>query len=104
GRTVGPVGHTHTDPEVRQFEIPQMKAVAVVKERTGETEANARLIAAAPDLLAACEAAAEFLATHPSGPALPVPTTINKAVARARGTEPTSEPKDETIDLDPPPA
>jgi hypothetical protein len=34
-------------------EVPQLQAVARVFERTGETEANARLIAAAPELLAA---------------------------------------------------
>lgn len=35
-------------------EVPQLQAVAIVTLRTGETDANARLIAAAPDLLAAC--------------------------------------------------
>ncbi len=33
---------------------------------SGENEANARLIAAAPDLLAACEALVSWIATKPS--------------------------------------
>jgi hypothetical protein len=61
GRTIGPVAYTHTDPEVRAIEIPQMKAVAVVKERIEETEANARLISAAPEMLAMLIELNEFM-------------------------------------------
>jgi citrate lyase beta subunit len=38
-------------------EVPQLQGVAIVTLRTGETEANARVIAAAPELLAALKAA-----------------------------------------------
>ena len=38
-------------------EVSQLQAVAIVTLRTGETDANARLIAAAPDLLDACRMA-----------------------------------------------
>ena len=42
--------------------ISQMQAVAIVTLRTGETDANARLIAAAPDLLAALKAMVQIVA------------------------------------------
>jgi hypothetical protein len=35
--------------------VPLFKTVATIVERTGETDANARLIAAAPELLEACK-------------------------------------------------
>ena len=48
GRTVGPVRVLRADGDV-----PQLQAVARVMDRTGEWQANARLIAAAPELLQA---------------------------------------------------
>jgi hypothetical protein len=56
-RTIGPFVEAPDSP------IPRMQAVCVVKERIGETEANARLIAAAPDLLAALHVALNALGT-----------------------------------------
>ena len=52
-----------------------------------ESEANARLIAAAPDLLAALdEAYGELLAdSHRDGPRCLLLTTIEEALAKARG-------------------
>jgi hypothetical protein len=57
GRTIGPVRTVIVEDEGgwTQTPLPQLQAVAVVKERTGETAANARLLAAAPELLAALE-------------------------------------------------
>lgn len=49
GRTCGPSRLLVCDGA----EVPQLHAVAIVTLRTGETDANARLIAAAPDLLQA---------------------------------------------------
>ncbi|PYQ25649.1 MAG: hypothetical protein DMF56_27020 [Acidobacteria bacterium] len=39
--------------------LPQMQAVAIVTLRAGETDANARLIAAAPDMLGTLKAFAD---------------------------------------------
>jgi len=49
GRTVGPVRALFADGTA----VQQLQAVAIVKERTGESDANANLIAAAPELLKA---------------------------------------------------
>ena len=51
GRTVGPCRLLIESKS--RAEMPQLQAVATVTLRAGETEANARLIAAAPELLAA---------------------------------------------------
>jgi hypothetical protein len=42
--------------------------VGMTSNGTGELEANARLIAAAPDLLAACKAAKRYMVQGESGP------------------------------------
>jgi hypothetical protein len=47
-------------------------------------EANARLIAAAPDLLAACEFALRFVNAH-DGSIGDLATTLRDAVSKARG-------------------
>jgi hypothetical protein len=65
--------------------VPTFEAVCILRERTGQTEANARLIAAAPDLLSAAECVVEAL----QGP-LPVdPANIvhllSAAIRRATG-------------------
>lgn len=46
---------------------------------------NARLIAAAPDLLAACQAAEDFLASVDSDEALSIYDQLHAAIARATG-------------------
>lgn len=55
-RTIGPITE-HSDKSMRDVGILQMKAVASVEELAShdETDANARLLAAAPDLLSALE-------------------------------------------------
>jgi len=54
-----------------------------------ELDANARLIASAPDLLAACQAALGELTDPNRGPSGPEPTiaTVRAALAKARGTD-----------------
>lgn len=60
------------------------------------TEANARLIASAPDLLAACEEAADTILAEVGnitdesvdGPMGEVYATLMRAIARARGEQP----------------
>ena len=58
--------------------------IAVVLGDHDESEANARLIAAAPDLLAALEATRIVLAEHEPHP-LPVLAQVLAAIARAKG-------------------
>lgn len=65
--------------------VPQSQTVAVVSERIGATEANAALIAAAPDLL---EALTEMLAgidQHALGP--DDVARARAALARAKGEQ-----------------
>lgn len=59
--------------------------VADVGEDDRETAANARLIAAAPDLLTACEIATVFLAHLSLLPTEEPRTTILAAIAKAKG-------------------
>ena len=59
GRTCGPSRLLVTSGTT----IAQMQAVAIVTLRTGETDANARLIAAAPELLDALKGCEAVLAT-----------------------------------------
>ena len=54
---------------------------------TGEAEANARLIAAAPDLLAACEAAKKYLEPDLVEPGRTVFWRLVAAIKTARGGE-----------------
>ena len=49
------------------------------------TLANARLIAAAPDLLVACEQAYSLIGTQYVGPSLEVSLMLCKAIAKAKG-------------------
>lgn len=70
------------------------------EETVCETEANARLIAAAPDLLAACKALSEFLAYGLGKPEGETPTKedlervaklsrqASDAIGKAEGTKP----------------
>ena len=65
-------------------------AMAVVTESTGEAEANANLIASAPDLLAACEAAlankeAELNRAPRPMPDPQVAILLQDALKKARG-------------------
>ena len=48
-------------------------------------EANARLIAAAPDLLAACEWCANWADTYADANVLPVVKALKAALVKARG-------------------
>ena len=50
-----------------------------------DLEANAHLIAAAPDLYEACAAAEDFCAAHPGDAANAIYKQLNAALARARG-------------------
>jgi hypothetical protein len=70
--------------------IAQMQAVAIVTLRTGETDANARLIAAAPELYAALKAATQFLLPDiDRGPAIDgwqnTVNMVKEALAKADG-------------------
>lgn len=60
GRTCGPSRLLVCDGT----EVPQLQAVAIVTLRTGETDANARLIAAAPELLRALKDALVEIETN----------------------------------------
>ena len=46
------------------------------------------LIAAAPDLLAACQAAEDYCAAEPGDPAYSIYRQLHAAIARARGARP----------------
>jgi len=50
-----------------------------------EAEANAALIAAAPELFAACQAAEDFCAAEPGDPAYSIYRQLHLALAKARG-------------------
>lgn len=50
------------DVRVEDGSIPQPQLIAKIAEGMDETEANARLISRAPELLSACKAAIEFYA------------------------------------------
>lgn len=52
---------------------------------TEEAEANACLIATAPDLLAACEQAYSLIGPQYAGPSLAVSEMLAAAVAKAKG-------------------
>ncbi len=83
GRTIGPYY------DERQFgggEITRQKAVAVVKDRIGETECNARLIAAAPTLLEACEQAYRS-ARVVHGENSPLCLILQAAIRKAKGVQ-----------------
>jgi hypothetical protein len=62
-------------------EMPQLQAVARVTERMDETAANARLIAAAPELLAALKSCIEICDRECIGDL----TLIHAAIAKAEG-------------------
>jgi hypothetical protein len=62
----------------------QFCAVAHVTNRVGCLDANARLIAAAPDLLAACERAVSALAAN-GAPNCEAAKECGAAIARAKG-------------------
>lgn len=69
-----------------------LQAVAVVTLRTGETEANARVIALAPDLLKLAHAAFHALQSYAHGNAAPdlaseVASALEKTIAKAEGTD-----------------
>lgn len=51
----------------------------------GECAANARLVAAAPDLLAACEAAHKYLHNHPRTDPGALVAILAAAIAKAKG-------------------
>lgn len=54
----------------------------------GENEANAHLLAAAPDLLAACKQAVEFLDNGPGGTGMDAACVrVRAAIAKAQGKE-----------------
>lgn len=57
--------------------------IANGKQHTEEDEANALLIAAAPELLAACEIAAAALGTYPDRR-----SQVLAAIAKAKGEQP----------------
>jgi hypothetical protein len=65
--------------------VPQLQAVAIVTLRTGETDANARLIAAAPDLLAALKDLYPLVEDCWDGPAWTCLRIIEAAIAKAEG-------------------
>jgi len=64
------------------------REVALVETAGSESQANARLIAAAPDLLAACKDASDFLTTYNLGQTdlgRPVVNRLLAAIANAEG-------------------
>jgi hypothetical protein len=65
----------------RAFGIANVLSVAEVTKLKPHSEANARLIAAAPELLAACESLLPFLQHRPNALA-----TVRAAIAKAKGT------------------
>ena len=99
--TSEPTGHTPgpwTAENHRVFsnihDLPTLRHITTVtyQRNDAETYANARLIAAAPDLLAACEAALAGFAGVESGMGapgmlqdLPVIAQLRSAIALARG-------------------
>lgn len=82
----------------RHGAIPCLLARVNVAASGVECDANARLIAAAPDLLAACEAAIQFIRNgvefgyirlpDAGDPALLTPPALEAAVAKAKGGAP----------------
>ena len=87
GRTLGPVRVLRAEGDV-----PQLQAVARVMNRTGEWQANACLLAAAPELYQALKAAVEWLPdprphrlTDPEGLATVI-AQCRAAVQKAEGT------------------
>jgi hypothetical protein len=70
--------------------VPQLQAVAIVTLRTNETDANARLIAAAPELLTACKTLddashQEHFACRLNDEEMTALKAIRAAVAKAEG-------------------
>ena len=63
------------------------KAIAVGAGSYPDHVANARLIASAPDLLEACEAALIFIANTRGKPAELYRGKLRKAIAKARGEQ-----------------
>lgn len=64
-------------------DVPQQQAVARVTDRTGESAANARLIAAAPDLLEAARHAVMEWRLH--GQLTDSCRVLEAAIAKAQG-------------------
>jgi len=88
--TPGPWAYDKCEIDGR-YSIYHMGPIAYCGDTTfepGDGEANARLIAAAPDLLAACEAAMAWIADPASFPADHVDDVANalsRAIVAARG-------------------
>lgn len=82
-RVVEPV--SKMDGDVRRPPIDALSAIARKEAARPIIEANARLIAASPDLLAACQAAEDFLASVDSDEALSIYDQLHAAIARATG-------------------
>jgi hypothetical protein len=81
GRDVGPIRALHFEGT----DVRQLQSVAFVRERQ-ESAANARLVAAAPELLAACVEAYDWIANQgDSAPAsaLKLSTTLRAVIATA---------------------
>jgi len=79
-------GESHHIVDNKDF--GDLSIIAMVKfhdDNEGETRANAHLIAAAPDLLAACEWCANWTDTYADANVLPVVKALKAAIAKAKG-------------------
>lgn len=91
--TVEVAGRIKSDPEyleIRALDQPVGMRQRIAQTRGANMEANARLIAAAPDLLAACIDAEEYLRgiKNPTDEQRSLAAKIYSAIAKAEGRNP----------------
>jgi hypothetical protein len=85
--TPGPWHIEQADPDLPPYVVSDVTGL-VVCDLVGppdRTEANATLIAAAPDLLAACKGAATYFATKKRAGTVPILADLIWAIAKAEG-------------------